>query len=313
MDNQDKIINKIKAAAHQAEHQDFPGMEKIWARVDEKLDQKALQTKNKVWKKIAIAASVLLFVSLAYQLLKPSEVNQKTNEIIVQKDSINAIAPKTTEKAVTAAIIDTAKISSVIKETQTVTASKDIKDKITTPAVVALQEVQIKSDDKTTGAEKVMLTKERINKSKSTFNSGAIYDAIEVQSAYPNRTAQEATPETKTSAANAPLVVRNGKVISSAKYKTMQETKKEILSNLDNEELESLIILKEPLYIINGIEYSEASLFGPNPTSPYAPLSKQKIETLEILQNEEATAKYGDKGKKGVVIVTTKNGIPLQH
>jgi negative regulator of sigma E activity len=311
MDNQDKIINKIKAAAQQAEHQDFPGMEKIWARVDEKLDQRALQTKNKVWKKIAIAASVLLLVSLGYQLLKPAEANQKTNEILVQKDSVHPIAPKTTEKAVATTVIDTAKINSVIKET--LTPSKEIKDKITAPAAVALQEVQMKSDDKTAGAEKMMLKKERVNKSKSNFNSGAIYDAIEVQSAYATKTTQDPATETKPIAANAPLVVKNGKIISSAKYKTMQETKKEIVSDLDNEELESLIILKEPLYIINGIEYSEASLFGPNPTSPYAPLSKQKIVTLEILQNDEATAKYGDKGKKGVVIVTTKNGIPLQH
>jgi hypothetical protein len=29
MDNQDKIINKIKNAAHQAEHKDFAEMEKV--------------------------------------------------------------------------------------------------------------------------------------------------------------------------------------------------------------------------------------------------------------------------------------------
>ena len=60
MDNQDKIFDKIKTASQKAETMDFPGMEKVWARVDEKLDKKALKTKNKLWKKIAIAASVLL-------------------------------------------------------------------------------------------------------------------------------------------------------------------------------------------------------------------------------------------------------------
>ncbi len=310
MDNQDKIINKIKAAAQKAEQQDFPGMEKVWARVDEKLDQRALQTKNRVWKKIAIAASVLLLVSLGYQLFKPSETNQKTNEVVVQKDSTNPIAPKETEKAV-ATLIDTAKISRVIKETQTVAT----KDENTKPAAaaVALQEVQAVREEKTIGAEKMMFKKERLSKSAGNFNRGAIYEALEVQSAYANASVQDSAPMAKMASAAAPLVVMNGKVISGSKYKSIQETKKEILSNLDHEELESLIILKEPLYIINGVEYSEASLFGPNPSSPYAPLNRQKIETLEILQNEEATAKYGDKGKKGVVIITTKNGIPLKN
>lgn len=311
MDNQDKIINQIKAAAQKAEQQDFPGMEKVWARVDEKLDQRALQTKNRVWKKIAIAASVLLLVSLGYQLFKPSETNQKTNEVIVQKDSANPIVPKETEKVVTT-IIDTAKISRVIKETQTV-AAKNIQDKPTAAAAVALQEVQAVSEEKTNGAEKMMFKKERLSKSTSNFSRGAIYEAIEVQSAYANASVQDSAPMAKMASVAAPLVVMNGKVISGSKYKSIQETKKEILSNLDHEELESLIILKEPLYIINGVEYSEASLFGPNPSSPYAPLNRQKIETLEILQNEEATAKYGDKGKKGVVIITTKNGIPLKN
>lgn len=309
MDNQDKIINKIKAAAQKAEQQDFPGMEKIWARVDEKLDQRALQTKNKVWKKIAIAASVLLLVSLGYQLFKPSEMIQKTNEVVVQKDSANPIAPKETEKAVST-IIDTAKISRVIKENQTV-ATKD--EKIKPAAAVALQEVQAVREEKTIGAEKMMFKKERLSKSASNFNRGTIYEAIEVQSAYANASVQDSAPKAKMASAAAPLVVMNGKVVSGSKYKSMQETKKEILSNLDHEELESLIILKEPLYIINGVQYSEASLFGSNPSSPYAPLNRQKIETLEILQNEEATAKYGDKGKKGVVIITTKNGIPLKN
>ena len=76
------------------------------------------------------------------------------------------------------------------------------------------------------------------------------------------------------------------------------------------ENLESLVVLDEPLYIIDGIYYSENDLFGNNPTSPYAPLNKQEIKTITILQDLEATSKYGEKGKKGVVIITTKNGKP---
>ena len=69
-------------------------------------------------------------------------------------------------------------------------------------------------------------------------------------------------------------------------------------------------MLPDPLYIINGVSYSEKELFGSKPSSPYAPLSKLKIETISILQDEKATAIYGEKGKKGVVIITTKTGKP---
>jgi hypothetical protein len=95
-----------------------------------------------------------------------------------------------------------------------------------------------------------------------------------------------------------PLVVINGEVAKNGK-KAMNDV-----------EIESLVELKEPLYIINGIHYSELEMFGPNPTSPYAPLEKQEITSLKILLEEEAVKIYGEKGKKGVVIVSTKNGKP---
>ncbi len=54
------------------------------------------------------------------------------------------------------------------------------------------------------------------------------------------------------------------------------------------------------------MEYSEESLFGKNPTSQYAPLSKQKIEKIEVIQPADAVKIYGKKGEKGVVIISIK-------
>ena len=68
----------------------------------------------------------------------------------------------------------------------------------------------------------------------------------------------------------------------------------------------------ESVAVINGVEYSEEHLFGPNPTSPYAPLNKQKITSTKILLSEEAVSIYGEKGKKGVVIISTKNNKPVE-
>ena len=104
------------------------------------------------------------------------------------------------------------------------------------------------------------------------------------------------TEQTKKSA---PLVVIDGKA----------SNEKE-LRNISSSQLDSIIVLKEPLYIINGVQYSEQELFGPNPTSPYAPLTRQDIIKTVILQEADAEKEYGDKGKKGVVIITTKDGKP---
>ena len=96
-----------------------------------------------------------------------------------------------------------------------------------------------------------------------------------------------------------PLVVIDNKAV------------KKSIKELEFTDGDSLIVLKEPLYIINGVEYTEQELFGPNPTSPYTPLNKQEIETLSILQDQKAVEQFGKKGSKGVVIITTKNGKPV--
>ena len=103
-----------------------------------------------------------------------------------------------------------------------------------------------------------------------------------------------------------PLYVINGEAANGQSGKDAKEE----FSKLSADEIDSIEVLKEPLYIINGIYYSEEELFGPKPTSPYAPLDQQEIETIKILQGNEATSAYGEKGKKGVVIITTKNKKP---
>lgn len=66
MEAQDKITSQIKEAARNAESQAFPGMERVWERVTERLDEKP---ENKVapffsYKKIAAAAAVLVTLGL---------------------------------------------------------------------------------------------------------------------------------------------------------------------------------------------------------------------------------------------------------
>tara|TARA_R110001583_G_scaffold145096_1_gene297131 strand:- start:81114 stop:82871 length:1758 start_codon:yes stop_codon:yes gene_type:complete len=53
----------------------------------------------------------------------------------------------------------------------------------------------------------------------------------------------------------------------------------------------------EPLYILNGKEISKKEMVKKNP---------EDIESINVLKGESAKDKYGDKGKNGVILITTK-------
>jgi Ca-activated chloride channel homolog len=109
MENQDKLYNKIQQAAKNAEANSFPGMEKVWARVEEKLDKKEDKKVIILWEKWAIAASLLLFVSIGYQFLKSDkEVIKNDNPIVIEnKDTIQNVSPLNIEKTQEEVVVST--------------------------------------------------------------------------------------------------------------------------------------------------------------------------------------------------------------
>lgn len=57
----------------------------------------------------------------------------------------------------------------------------------------------------------------------------------------------------------------------------------------------------EPLYVIDGV-----------PVEDLGNLNPQDVESIEVLKDAASAAIYGSRGANGVVLVTTKNGIPNQ-
>ena len=53
---------------------------------------------------------------------------------------------------------------------------------------------------------------------------------------------------------------------------------------------------EDPIFIVDGEEYDRETVGELNP---------KKIAHIEVLKGEKATEQYGDRGKNGVVIVTT--------
>lgn len=311
MDNKDTLFNKIKSAAENAENQDFPGMEKVWSRIDAKLDTKVEKKHNNNWKKLMIAASILLVISIGYQFIKSDEVIVTPQNEVVTKDSLKPIIESTLENQ--NALVQSEELNPKIKEN----AAEILKEQIKKPNTVAVAESLEETKRSENGYLK--LNKNLIPESApsknylnptSSNNSGTWMGSPKFESRgveYKEaQKADEMESFTREAAAKKELKPKKLEPIIIVDDKLTDKK----FSDLLDDEVDILIELPEPLYIINGIEYTELEMFGPNPTSPYSPLNKQEIESFTVLQPEKATSIYGEKGKKGVVIVTTKNGKP---
>lgn len=302
MENQDKLYNQFKSAAENAETKDFPGMENVWNRVEQKLDTKVLKKETKLWKKLAVAASILLVVSVGYHFWNNEKATVTPANEIVITDSIttpiieenNAVADVEKHPAIKEnaeeILKQQTKTDDVVVMIDTVKPKK-----MAAPIPAAVSEAVVENDE-------IKKEKEEVN-SYNGYLSKEVFDARSVknnsQKTMMNSKGRMTEAKMKSSIKEEPLLVIDN---------VAEDLQK--LGKLDANDVESIIVLPDPLYIINGVEYSEKEVFGPNPTSPYSPLNQQDIETISILQKEKATEVYGKKGEKGVVIITTKNGKP---
>jgi hypothetical protein len=296
MGTEEKLYKKIQQATENAEQKDFPGMEKIWARVEDKLETQTLQKEKHLWKKLAVAASIILVGTLTLFLLQEKEnVVVPENTVTTIDSSKNTIPTPESANGFVNTTPEIKKEAEQILQQQIViqnnivindTINYKSKKEVVLSAPIAMEEVQ-----EVAKTSLVPSYNNSMSNSATTNNSGYLakvkrYD-ITMKSA-------ETTQEKDKKVANDDLLLIDGKL------------SKKSLNNLNPDEIESVVELKEPIYYINGVEYSEESLFGENPTSQYAPLSKQKIDTIIILEPERAIPIYGEKGKKGVVIITIK-------
>ncbi len=310
MDNQDKIFDKFKDAAQNSEQKDFPGMEKIWSRVENKLDKKQDKKTISLWKKIAIAASLLLVVSLGSQFLKADK------DTVIQTTKI--VVNEVKKESIQNQIKDNAAVENDSKIISKPEAIQILDNQIKKQQNVAINEAKGSLNEVivATPNEDFITAPIRAEESNPKEEDFVEKDKADQSFGYSNSTQREsakvafADKQEQKAKKSAPLVVLNGNAIAHSNDGKRDKMMQEELPNLSPENVESLVVLDEPLYIIDGIYYSENDLFGTNPTSPYAPLNKQEIKTITILQDLEATSKYGEKGKKGVVIITTKTGKP---
>jgi len=309
MDNQDKIFNKFKEAAENSEQKDFPGMDKVWARVEDKLDKKEDKKAIELWKKIAIAASLLLLISIGSQFIK-SDKTTIQNSTIVNKERIEQNILEKNESVVSSESPLVPKPEAVKILDKPIISENNAKETtvyVTEAVGAGTADAIIIEEPAAAPVQADYALEEDNNNSKDKAAQNSDYSRTVERESAKVAFADKQSQMTKKSA---PLIVLNGNAIAHSDDQKRDKMMQAELPNLQPENVDSLVVLDAPLYIIDGIYYSENDLFGKNPTSPYAPLNKQEIKTITVLQDLEATSKYGEKGKKGVVIITTKTGKP---
>lgn len=326
MENQDKLLEQIKSAEANAEGREFPGFDQVWSRVEDKLDNKALSKQNRKWKQWAVAASVLLVASIGYQFFKPAGTTAKeTKNTVVAADTIppvfepenavaNAVADTTVIRKDAPQILDNSLRSTIAADTDAdnlVVPPDPLSPKTeeTAPAASVLTQAPEADAVKEAPAGRAVTAaaSDRSLRAKGRFFQARSVrrDEYEVFDDKLNKDTKE------TAKKQTPLFIIDGKPIVAKSEAEYEKKLAEATAEMQLAKKDTIIYLKEPLYIINGVEYSEESLFGARPTSPYAPLNLQEEGmTTAIFTGREALRKYGDKGKNGVVVITTKNGKP---
>ena len=287
MEKEDKIFEQFKSAAENAEAKDFPAMDKVWNRIEDKLDNKKDKKAMLLWKKIAVAASLLLVTTLGYQFFKNNPNQIKPSEITVSADSTKTKTPNAN------AVVTLESTNPAIKTNAEQILQKQIK-----PSTQVAVSEGTKADDNLASPNSISTVTQGYFKSPTVAKTEEYKSESKKEKTKDVEVFIDKKNQVSNDKMEEPLVVIDNKV------------EKKNIKDIEFDEADSLVVLKEPLYIINGVEYTEKEMFGQNPTSPYAPLKKQEIETLSILQDEKAIELYGNKGKKGVVIITTKNGKP---
>ncbi len=87
MENQHKIDQKFLKAAENNQEKTFPEMDKVWAKIEKKLDQKDSKKVISLWKKLTVAASIALLIGLGFQIFNANDLFKASeNPVVIEND-----------------------------------------------------------------------------------------------------------------------------------------------------------------------------------------------------------------------------------
>lgn len=308
MENNHDIDKKFNEASQSLEEPaTFPGFDKVWAKVEEKLDKK--ESKKKVipvWFPYGIAASLIIGLG-AFYLVNRNHVSEIENPAIVQ----NRVLPKATSdvKAIDSMVkSNIEKEVDVMKEKQSqkIFAYDDAKNfnQTNVETNLSFKENSIINKNESNGIIPIKINHIAPHVSiDSGFRESKIEEVVITNLGYTNMKKENLTSSVIKPFSNRTVNNSNNNVQQALVGKlagvdiSFGSGQPGSSNNIIIRGMSSLNASSNPLYVINGKVSDSKSFSNLNPNS---------IESMEVLKDVSATAIYGNRGSNGVIIIKTK-------
>ena len=305
MENFNKNIDQLFSdeSKKAEENTTFPSFEKVWEKVENRLDEVENTTKKRIipiWLPYSIAASLVFTFGIMYFFNQKETISNYSN---IASNGSNELIDNQNFKN----NLDSAKIAKLdqsikqnIKESHLNETSKNdniVKTKISLPQVLGASKISNQEN-----------VSSYINAEANKAKEIAINDdnQIMLAKAAPSPVVENTTSlesegiiETKKykSAEVSRMSLNNQKTSEQLTAMAEQSSFSEYVVNNDEDFKISRKHASEPLYIVDG--YVADAKFLKN-------YNKRKITSLNIVEGDNAKKLYGNLAKKGVVVITTK-------
>ena len=305
MENFNKNIDQLFSdeSKKAEENTTFPSFEKVWEKVENRLDEVENTTKKRIipiWLPYSIAASLVFTFGIMYFFNQKEEVSNHSN--IASNGSDELIDNQNFKNN-----LDSAKIAKLdqsikqnIKESHLNETSKNdniVKTKISLPQVLGASKISNQENVSSYNNAEADKAKEiAVNDDNQIMLAKAAPSPV-----VENTTSLESERiiETKKykSAEVSRMSLNNQKTSEQLTAMAEQPSFSEYVVNNDEDFKISRKHASEPLYIVDG--YVADAKFLKN-------YNKRKITSLNIVEGDNAKKLYGNLAKKGVVVITTK-------
>lgn len=285
MENNQDIDKRFNDASKLSEEPAvFPGFDKVWAKVEEKLDKK--EDKKRIvpaWFPYGIAASLIIGLGVLYFLDK-KEMKTPVQPTFVQKTKESPAKDHIQ-------VIDSTVKSNIEKEAELVTPSV----LAYTPTKVVKEPV---SSEMTSGSIPETLPEyvERSQRNKDTLREKNLEEVVVVGMGYKKAVASVTSSSSMIASTEIAKPSTVAALSGTVRGITVSGSRKNSGIMIRGA---SSIGTEKPLIIIDGVVFDGAS-------GILNLVDSKNIKELKVIKGLEATALYGSKANNGVILLTTK-------
>ena len=292
MENNHDIDKKFNEASQSVEEPaTFPGFDKVWAKVEEKLDKK--EEKKRVipiWFPYGIAASLIIGLG-AFYFINKKEVVDISKPNLVQ----NNVLPKVNSRV---EVIDSTVKSNIEKEIEMIPISKIRKNDFAENNRLIIPDYSkidntIKISDNSPFVAEIWNDTMKVKDIEEVVVLGYATKAYRKEATTSSSTVLIASTDKSSAHVSSAL---SGSV---AGLKVNSGSEIPGKSNILIRGISSLGKDSSPLFVIDGIVAGKNSKF-------LNILDPKKIKEIKVIKDFEATSLYGSRALNGVILVTTK-------